>query len=382
VAAATDDLVPPLALYGSVARALARYRVLAAHEPAFEIPIPERSVRPGHSFPQGPALRARLIALGDLPADAPPVEAALYDDSLVQGVERFQRRHGLEPDGVIGRRTAAALNVPLASRVDQLELALERLRWLPHLRPEGSVAVNIPMFRLWVWGAAPPDGAPAFDMDVIVGRALDMQTPVLIEEMRSVTFRPYWNVPPSIVRDEVLPALDRSPGYLQQEDMEIVSGAAGAATPVPATRENVELLRQGRLRLRQRPGPNNSLGLVKFSFPNDEDIYMHGTPAVHLFAHDRRDFSHGCVRVADPEALAAWVLRDQPEWSRERIRAAMHGDGPLEVELKEPVQVLLFYLTAIVMPEDGLVHFAEDIYGRDQRLRQALAQSFTTQVTR
>jgi murein L,D-transpeptidase YcbB/YkuD len=250
---------------------------------------------------------------------------------------------------------------------------MERLRWLPHLSPQGFLAVNIPMFRLWGWGVVPPDGAPAFDMNVIVGRALDTETPVLIEEMRFVTFRPYWNVPPSITRAEILPALARDPAYLDRQDMEIVAGQSDEATPVPVTPENLDRLRRGELRVRQRPGPKNSVGLVKFSFPNDDNIYMHGTPATYLFGRPRRDFSHGCVRVEDPVALALWVLRDQPEWTRDRILAAMNGPRPLRVNLTRPVQVILFYLTAVVMPEDGLVHFAEDIYGLDARLEQALA---------
>jgi len=372
VRVATIELVPPLVLYRSVARELARYRVLADTVPPVVFQAPSASIKPGAAFLQAPALRSRLIALGDLPADTTPVEPAIYDGALVSGIQRFQRRHGLEPDGAIGQRTVAALNVPLQARVGQLVLALERLRWLPHLSP-GFLAVNIPMFRLWGWDVVPLDGAPAFEMDVIVGRALNTETPVLIERMRYVTFRPYWNVPASITRSEILPALARDPGYLAREDMEIVSGETDEATPVPATGENLERLRLGQLRVRQRPGPKNSLGLVKFSFPNDENIYLHGTPATQLFGRPRRDFSHGCVRVQDPVALAQWVLRDQPEWTRERILAAMSGPRPVRVDLTRPISVILFYLTAVVMPEDGTVHFADDIYGLDAGLSRALA---------
>lgn len=372
--AATNDLLPPLALYHAVVRELARYRQLAAGATRFEMTEPDVSIKPGASFPHAPALRAWLVALGDLPPDTPALESDVYDDALVGGVERFQRRHGLEADGVIGRRTAAALGVPLARRVHQLALALERLRWLPHLTGESFIAVNIPMFRLWGWDEVRPGGSPAFSMNVIVGRALDTETPLLVEHMRYVTFRPYWNVPPSITRGEILPQLERDAGYLDRQNMEIVSGWTDEATRVEPTPENLARLREGRLRVRQRPGPGNSLGLVKFSFPNDDNIFIHGTPAPHLFGRARRDFSHGCVRAEDPLTLARWVLRDQPEWTRERMLAAMNGDRPLRVNLTRPLPVILFYLTAVVMPEDGSVHFAEDIYGHDERLTRALGR--------
>jgi len=157
--------------------------------------------------------------------------------------------------------------------------------------------------------------------------------------------------------------------------MEIVRGEGDDAQVVPASAENLALLQRGQLRVRQRPGPGNALGLVKFVFPNADNIYMHGTPAPALFRQDRRDFSHGCVRVADPIALAEWALKDRPEWSRARILEAMEGEQSRHVQLPRPVHVILFYTTAIVDPENGAIHFAEDIYGHDARLDRALAQS-------
>lgn len=186
----------------------------------------------------------------------------------------------------------AALNVPLPSRVRQIELALERLRWLPHLDNQRFVAVNIPMFRLWAWDGIRPGGVASFQSGVIVGRALDTRTPVFVEELRDIVFRPYWNVPSSILRHEILPAIAKRPDYLRSHDMEVVSGPGQP------------------LRVRQRPGPANALGLVKFVFPNDDDVYMHGTPAQALFGRARRDFSHGCVRVEDPVGFAQWALAD------------------------------------------------------------------------
>ena len=255
-----------------------------------------------------------------------------------------------------GRAPQLAPDVPLSSRVRQIELALERLRWLPHLDGERFIGINIPMFRLWTWDATRADGKASFQTNVIVGRALNTRTPVFADEMEHIIFRPYWNVPASIVRNEILPAMAKQPDYLRRHNMEIVS-APGAP-----------------LRLRQRPGNTNALGLIKFVFPNDDGVYLHGTPAPALFAHARRDFSHGCVRAQDPVGLAEWVLADRPEWTRERILAAMHGDETLRVDLSRPIRVILFYLTAVVTPEDGRVHFVNDIYGHDARLDRMLTR--------
>jgi murein L,D-transpeptidase YcbB/YkuD len=220
-----------------------------------------------------------------------------------------------------------------------------------------------------------PGGLPSLDMAVIVGRALNTQTPVFLERMEYVVFRPYWNVPLSIVRGEVLPAIARDAEYLARHDMEIVGAGADAARGQLFAPSTVADLRLVKLQIRQRPGPNNALGLVKFVFPNDANIYIHGTPAQELFSRSRRDFSHGCVRVADPVSLAEWVLADQPGWPRERILAAMNGAGPLRVDLDRPIDVALFYTTAAVMPADGTVRFAADIYGHDARLERALADA-------
>ena len=241
------------------------------------------------------------------------------------------------------------------AHVHQIGLSLERLRWLPDPGGTRLIVLNIPMFRLWAWDADRSDDAPAFGMDAIVGRAQKTQTPVLAAMMNEVIFRPYWNVPPSILQHEVLPKLEADPDYLRKQGMEIVETEGG-------------------FRVRQQPGPKNALGLIKFVFPNAADVYMHGTPAQALFAKKRRDFSHGCVRVADPVALAEWVLQDQAEWTRARIVAATEGHETIEVRVPRPVQVVLFYATAAVMPEDGTIRFADDIYRYDARLDAALAE--------
>jgi murein L,D-transpeptidase YcbB/YkuD len=369
-----SEYAPALPLYRALRSALAEYRRIAADTSLAELPPLKTTLHRGDSYVGMTALRRLLVALGDWPPDATPAVGDTFDPSSVQAVARFQVRHGLVADGVVGKATEAALRISPAARVRQLEFAMERLRWLPHLGDERFVAVNIPMFRLWAWDSIPPDGMPSFDTAVIVGRALRTRTPVFVEEMHHVIFRPYWNVPPSILRGEILPALRRDPDYLRRQNMEVVAGPGDDARSVRLTPEVLEQLGRGTLRVRQRPGPGNSLGLVKFVFPNDENVYMHGTPAPQLFERARRDFSHGCVRVQDPVALAEWVLKDRPDWTRDRILSAMHGSESIRVDLPRPIRVVLFYITAVVMPEDGAVHFAEDIYGHDTRLARALPE--------
>ena len=372
---AAAELVPPLVQYRQLRGTLARYRSIAADTTLAPVPTFTRALHAGESVAPS-ALRdlaGRLVAFGDLPADAAAFAADTYEEPLLEGVKRFQSRHDLEPDGIFGRGTQAALAVPLSWRVRQIELSLERLRWLPDLSDERVIALNIPMFHLWAFDAARPGGTPVFSTRAIVGRALRTQTPVFVEELREVIFRPYWNVPRSILLSEILPAVQKDPNYLVGQNMEIVSGRGDDARRVPVSDDTLMSLRRGTLRLRQRPGPRNALGLVKFVFPNNENVYLHSTPAQDLFSKARRDFSHGCVRVEDPVSLAEWVLNDQPDWTRDRISAAMSGVDSRRVTVERPIQVVLFYLTAAVVPEDGTIHFADDIYRHDPVLDRALA---------
>ena len=373
-ASAISGMAPRYALYARLVDTLRHYRALAAR-PLPPVPSPPRSVHPGEEYQGLAALEVRLQAFGDL-VDPSPIEAgapARLDGPVVEGLRRFQRRHGLTPDGVLGARTIAALQVSPEARARQITLALERLRWLPDLGARRLVAVNIPMFRAWAWDAARDDATPALALDVIVGSAVRTQTPVFVDQMEYVDFRPYWNVPRSIVREEVLPALRRDAGYLARHDMEVVRGDGDDGPVVAPDAAALRGLADGSLRVRQGPGPHNALGLVKFIFPNNNHVYMHDTPAAGLFARDRRDFSHGCIRVADPAALATWVLGRQREvWPAARIIDAMAGPANLRVPLDEPIDVAIYYLTAAVLPEDGVVHFADDIYGHDAALSRAL----------
>ena len=379
--AAVAAAEPSFPVYRRLVKALAEYRALAqAGEPAPvpSLPTARRKVQPGQSWEGLAAVAARLRAFGDLPADAAaPAPAAdgtpVYAGALVDAVKRFQGRHALEPDGVIGPGTIDVLNVPAASRVRQLELALERERWLPELRREPHVFVNVPLFRLWAYDPDRP--GETLHMNVVVGKTMGHETPVFVEEMEYVVFRPYWNPPPSIVRGEIVPRARRDPAYLERQDMEIVASGDDAATPLPATPENLDEVAAGRLFVRQRPGEKNSLGLAKFIFPNADNVYMHGTPAQSLFARPRRDFSHGCIRLEDAARLAEWVLRGSPEWTRERIDKAMHGERPTRVNLKTKLAVFLFYDTAYV-DSKGVVYFADDYYGHDARLEKALGHGY------
>jgi murein L,D-transpeptidase YcbB/YkuD len=380
VPALLDSLEPSFAHYVRNRRELARYRALAAAgepDPAPALPAGRSKLEPGQPWPGAGPLATRLRRLGDLAEDAllpaAPDGTPLYEGALVGAVKRFQARHVLDADGVLGKATLEALNVPLARRARQLELAMERGRWLPRLSDRPVVFVNVPLFRLWA--SDPVRGTEPLRMKVVVGKSMKHRTPIFVEQMEYVVFRPYWNPPYGIARNEIVPHARRDPAYLEREQLEIVASGDESAPALPATPENLDLVVAGRLYVRQRPGPHNALGLAKFIFPNAENVYMHGTPAPQLFARARRDFSHGCIRLEDPAALAGWVLRDQPGWTRARIEAAMHAERPTRVNLREPLMVVLFYDTVHVNSE-GVVHFVGDIYGHDRALDEAIGRGY------
>jgi murein L,D-transpeptidase YcbB/YkuD len=361
---------PRLRTYDRLREALARYRQLAAELAANPLPA-VRKLEPGMPYAGLAALHRLLVALGDLPASAPLPSG--YEGELVDAVRRFQARHGLEADGVIGRKSFEQLDAPLAQRVRQIELALERLRWLPPLRSEKAVVINIPEFRLRALEVRDGAAAVRLGMNIIVGRALATQTPMFIGSMRYVEFSPYWNVPASIARKEIIPKLRRDPAYLAREEMEFVGAGGDGGVTTEVSEENLEALARGELRVRQRPGPRNALGGIKFVLPNDMDVYLHHTPSVRLFAQSRRDFSHGCIRVEAPVELAKFVLAGQQEWNEERILAAMAAGTPSTARLARPLPVVVFYTTALV-EDDGRVFFLPDIYGHDRVLERALRE--------
>lgn len=371
VRTALADLEPRALPYRLLKSALTEYRELASRPWPTLSPI-SRSLRAGDAYADAPKIRQTLATLGDLPLHDADNDTAVLDDTLVAALERFQRRHGLDPDGVLGKQTYAALTTPLSKRVEQIELTMERWRWTAALeRPD--IVVNIPQFMLF---ALPRDaGEKPIEMPVVVGQTVPhMRTPAFTGKLRYVVFQPYWDVPTSIVRREILPRVRKDPGYLDRQEMELVRGQSDNSPVVPTTPEAIEELAAGKLRLRQRPGPKNSLGPIKFMLPNPYNVYLHATPATELFGRSRRAFSHGCVRVSDPARLALYVLKNAADaWDEARIETALCATSMQRVNLVEPLQVLLFYGTAVATQTSGML-FADDLYGHDARLAAELAK--------
>lgn len=365
---------PPYDGYKRTENALHYYMSLAAKGDGPQLPVPQKSVAPGDSYPQAAQLAERLVALGDLQPSAVPPDSQHYSGPLVEAVEHFQERHGLSPDGKLGAGTIRQLNVPLAFRVRQLQDALERWRWLPPSFPQPPIVVNIPEFVLRAFKA---EEQVAVSMNVVVGRAVRTQTPVFARDMQYIVFRPYWNVPPSILRGEIVPAIVKNRNYIAQKNYEVTDQRGNVITSGPISDDVLAQLRAGKLAVRQKPGPANALGLVKFIFPNENNVYLHSTPAAQLFSQARRDFSHGCIRVQKPAELAAWILGNQPnqsKWTLEKAQAAMQsGPDNQQVNLAVPIPVLIIYVTAVVEP-DNSVHFFDDIYGHDKALEAILAK--------
>jgi L,D-transpeptidase YcbB len=368
-----DEVEPQEDGYSRTAQALRTYLALAQQDSAEKLPVPEKPVAPGGAHAGIALLVTKLKLVGDLPQGATvPDGSVKYEGEVVEAVKRFQLRHALAVTGSLGPETVRQLNVPIADRIRQLQFALERWRWLPHELATPLIAVNVPAFRLY--GFDQPHHI-ALKMNVVVGKAMRSETPAFIGNMTYLVFRPDWGVPPTILRREILPPLQKDPAYLSQNGYDLLDASGKVLNAGQVTPEQIQLLRAGKLSVRQRPGPKNALGNVKFMFPNTYLVYLHDTPKTELFSRSRRDFSYGCIRVQDPPALAAWVLQSKPEWTPERIQAAMNGEKSVQVNLTSPIPVLILYATARV-DEDGLVDFYDDIYGHDARLAQALAKGY------
>lgn len=379
VPAAIRRVEPQYAGYKALEAALARYQALASDSTLRPPHVTRASLRPGDTYADMAALRRLLFAFGDLATDsttrADTANPLAYTSEIVAAVERFQERHGLEADGIVGPATFAALRVPITHRVTQMELSLERWRWLPRRPPPRYIAINIPAFRLFAFDSDSIAAHPDATMKVILGASrMRRATPVFEGTMRQIVFRPYWDVPKSIAIKELIPLLRPDTGYALHQSLEIVRGPDVHATLFPITARNLDRVAAGTLRLRQRPGANNALGLVKFVFPNAHNVYLHGTPETELFLRARRDFSHGCIRVEDPVGLAAFALGGQDDWSPSSIMAAMHADQPRTVTLARPIEVFILYATAVVN-RDGAIDFYPDLYGHDAALARVLDQA-------
>ncbi len=283
-------------------------------------------------------------------------------------MKHYQARHGLAADGTLTPLTVTSLNVPMDQRVRSMNLALERWRWLPEPYDKPRVLENLAEYTVRTYD---PDGSLAFKMRTVNGQAAGgHETPVFVRKMQFVVFRPYWNVPPSIIKKELLGHIEKSGvGYLAAKNFEAVGGNGQVASDFSAA--DIEHLR---FQVREKPGPTNSLGLVKFLFPNEYDVYMHSTNEPFLFNLARRDRSHGCVRLQHPDQMAVWVLKDQPgDWDEDKVTAAMNDEtaNNKTIQLKNPLPVVVFYLTAVA-DEDGSMHFFDDVYGYDKAMEQIL----------
>jgi murein L,D-transpeptidase YcbB/YkuD len=364
---------PTLKPYQQLKLALAAYRHLSKTVKPVNLTV-EKALHPGEKLANVAALRDFLVAIGDMAEEKKSVDkTGIYSGKVVDGVKQFQHRHGLVADGVIGKETALSLNTPLSQRISQIELAMERLRWLPRFGDKESIIVNIPAFKLWAFNDFNQISPDIVSMNVVVGKALENQTPVLMAEMRYLDFMPYWNVPYSIIKNEILPKLLVNNAYLDKENMELVPSFGNEVKAVAFNATSLEQLKQGRLKVRQRPGGKNALGKIKFIFPNHNNVYLHDTPSINLFVKSRRDFSHGCVRVEKPDLLAEFVLKDQDGWNKDSIKQALDGGKTQRVLLKKPIGVLFFYTTAFFDQENHLT-FYQDIYGHDPILQTALSK--------
>ena len=333
-----DDVNKP---YKLLKDQLARYYDIAKNGGWQPVATITKSLKVGSSSPVVASIKRRLQKTGDMVGTD---TSSRFNDTLENAVKIFQQRHGFTPNGVVSPALVKEMNVPVHTRMQQLVINLERMRWMPQ-EPSGNlILVNIPEFVLHVYEGS----KKAFDMNVVVGKE-GHNTTMFTGDLNQIVFSPYWNVPPSIVKKEILPKLASNPGYLDAQNMEQTGTEGGL--PV----------------IRQKPGGNNSLGKVKFLFPNSFNIYFHDTPAKSLFNQDKRAYSHGCIRLSDPTKMAEYLLRNNPEWTPDRIQDAMNSGDEKYVKLKDPVPVFISYYTSWV-DDRGLVNFREDIYDHDTDL--------------
>jgi murein L,D-transpeptidase YcbB/YkuD len=366
VAAAVERFAPQHAAYARLRGALLRYREVAARG-GFEAIPPGPKLERGAEGPRVLALRRRLAAEGDLARDR--VASPRFDAELEEAVKRSQARHGLEPDGVVGRATLAALGVPAEARVDQIRLNLERARWVLHAVVGRLVLVDIAGFHLHYF-----DETGDWITRVVVGRPY-RKTPVFRSTIRYLVLNPTWTVPPTILAQDVLPAVRRDPGYLAKKRLRVIDARGREVDPRGI---DWAAAAAGRFpyQLRQDPGPDNALGRIKFMFPNPYAVYLHDTPSRGLFGRAERAASSGCIRVEEPLELAVRLLDDPAVWSRAALERAIAGGAARTLSLREPVPVILIYSTVDV-EEDGTVHFQRDLYELDAPVLRALDEDFS-----
>ncbi len=358
-----EDRFQPNTYYLRLQSTLKEYRRIA-NDGGWPLLDTGPTIRPGMEDERVPVLAARLAITGDL-ADTGFHDATFVMEEPLEGaVRRFQSRHGLDDDGVVGAATLRALNVPVEERILQLRLALERVRWVVDGVTERFVVVNIAGFRAYLVSG----GQIIWETRVVVGRD-NQQTPSFRDELTYIVFNPTWTVPYSIATRELLPQIKADPDWFRNRTFDVRHVAGDRVDPASVDWQSLSA-RNFQYIFVQRPGPNNALGQVKFIFPNEHAVYLHDTPARELFGASERAFSHGCIRVENPLTLAE-ILLEPNGWDRQRIDAALATGRPTTVYLARPLPVLLLYLTANVDP-DGIVHFYRDIYRRDGRIAEAL----------
>jgi len=361
-----ESLRPQAPVYGRLRAALARYRELQAGGGWPAVP-PGETLKPGMSGERVAALRRRLVAGGELAGG--DAGGTRFDTTLEVAVRNFQRRHGLEADGLVGKGTLAALNVPVAARIDQIRANLERARWVLRDLPQTYVLVDIAGFSV----TYTRNGEVLWESRAVVGKPF-RKSPVFRSRMTYLEVNPTWTVPPTILREDVLPAIQRDPGYLALKNMQVIDYDG---RPVDAAGINWQAYtgRNFPYLIRQRPGPDNALGRIKFMFPNKHAVYLHDTPAKALFERTTRAFSSGCIRIENPYALAELLLEGDPDWDRRRILEAVDALQTRRIPLREPVSVILLYWTVTPTPS-GEVIFKPDIYERDSAIIRGLNAGF------
>jgi L,D-transpeptidase YcbB len=364
-----SSLRPPYPAYGQLKEVLRVYRDLALKGgwPKIDTPTPIKPSERGEVIRQ---LRQRLTATGPVQTEGNPDED-LYDEMLEDAVRQFQAQHGLVPNGVIGPRTVSAFSVPVEDRIRQVEVNLERWRWLPLNLGREYILVNIANFTL----QAVSDAQRVMEMRVVVGKPY-AQTPAFNAMMSYVVLNPSWNVPNNIANNELLKHVQDDPQYLSKYDFKVLEGWGKDSREVdPLTVDWARF--QGKsmpYRFQQMPGPHNPLGRIKFMLPNPFNVYLHDTSAPELFKESPRGFSHGCVRIERPLDLAEFVLRTDPHWSRDAIVQAMEQGTEQTISLPKPVPVYLSYFT-VWSDSTETIHFSNDVYNRDAAVSQGLQQA-------
>jgi murein L,D-transpeptidase YcbB/YkuD len=379
IEARLDTEEPPFLHYQLLKKALAKYRAMRIDSTLLSLPklADGKVIKPGGRYAGIGKLRALLTNVGDLPLAqyAPNPDSTRLLGDVLEGLKSFQRRTGLESQGNFGPQTMNALKQPFDARVRTIELSLERWRWLPRTYVAPPILVNLPAFRLYAFKSNSDDEKDLLEMDVAIGESFDKKTPIFSDTLRTIVFSPYWDVPISISKSEIIPKARKDIKYLEKSGYEIVKGDADNSPVLPNDKASLDLVAKEIARIRQVPGPTNSLGRVKFLFPNSYNIYFHDTPTKSVFNKSRRDVSHGCIRLSKPAELAALLLADKPAWTREAIDSAMKQTTPERVQVKVPRPVFILYSTAMAT-QDGQTYFYPDIYGYDKELAALLQKNY------